>query len=210
METLVCTGGRSFPLARLAEWLRCPRCGCRKVTVIFECERRTKVWRLAARAREASLPATSRHCRNFECARFRISSNETGRRALGKLVEGLPYRPCVGFVHDNQPIVQRLSGRQANFQRRTSFSELLSPPLRRRAERFLMFCSICQHPTASVPTGCARLEPEGNDLLLDQSIGLFGQRRARGAPPPAFQRGGLPNARTRLSQCSCRQTTEVV
>ena len=36
METLVCTRGRGFPLARLAERLRCPRCGCRKVAVIFE------------------------------------------------------------------------------------------------------------------------------------------------------------------------------
>jgi hypothetical protein len=36
METLVCTRGRGFPLARLAERLRCPRCGCRKVSVIFE------------------------------------------------------------------------------------------------------------------------------------------------------------------------------
>jgi len=36
METLVCTRCRGFPLARLAERLRCPRCGCRKVAVIFE------------------------------------------------------------------------------------------------------------------------------------------------------------------------------
>jgi hypothetical protein len=36
METLVCTRGRAFPLARLAERLRCPRCGSRTVQVIFE------------------------------------------------------------------------------------------------------------------------------------------------------------------------------
>jgi hypothetical protein len=35
METLVCTRGRDFPLARLAERLRCPRCGCRNVAVMF-------------------------------------------------------------------------------------------------------------------------------------------------------------------------------
>jgi hypothetical protein len=35
METLVCTRGRDFPLARIAERLRCPRCGCRRVSVMF-------------------------------------------------------------------------------------------------------------------------------------------------------------------------------
>jgi hypothetical protein len=35
METLVCTRGRAFPLARIAERLRCPRCGCRRVGVMF-------------------------------------------------------------------------------------------------------------------------------------------------------------------------------
>lgn len=35
IETLVCTRGRDFPLARLAERLRCPRCGCRRVGVMF-------------------------------------------------------------------------------------------------------------------------------------------------------------------------------
>jgi hypothetical protein len=35
MRTLVCTRGRDFPLARLAERLRCPRCGCRRVAVMF-------------------------------------------------------------------------------------------------------------------------------------------------------------------------------
>jgi hypothetical protein len=35
METLVCTRGRDFPLAWLATRLRCPRCGCRRVSVLF-------------------------------------------------------------------------------------------------------------------------------------------------------------------------------
>jgi hypothetical protein len=35
LETLVCTRGRDFPLARVAERLRCPRCGCREVSVMF-------------------------------------------------------------------------------------------------------------------------------------------------------------------------------
>jgi hypothetical protein len=35
LETLVCTRGRDFPLGRLAERLRCPRCGCRRVSVMF-------------------------------------------------------------------------------------------------------------------------------------------------------------------------------
>jgi len=35
MMTLVCTRGRDFPLARLAERLRCPRCGCREISVMF-------------------------------------------------------------------------------------------------------------------------------------------------------------------------------
>jgi hypothetical protein len=35
LETLVCTRGRDFPLARIAERLRCPRCGCRQVSVMF-------------------------------------------------------------------------------------------------------------------------------------------------------------------------------
>lgn len=35
METLVCTRGRDFPLALLAERLRCPRCGCRRISVAF-------------------------------------------------------------------------------------------------------------------------------------------------------------------------------
>jgi hypothetical protein len=36
LETLVCTRGRAFPLTRLAECLRCPRCGCRRVAVMFD------------------------------------------------------------------------------------------------------------------------------------------------------------------------------
>ena len=35
LQTLVCTRGRDFPLARIAQRLRCPRCGCRDVTVMF-------------------------------------------------------------------------------------------------------------------------------------------------------------------------------
>jgi hypothetical protein len=35
LETLVCTRGRAFPIGRLAERLRCPRCGCRRVAVVF-------------------------------------------------------------------------------------------------------------------------------------------------------------------------------
>lgn len=35
MQTLVCTRGRDFPIARIAERLRCPRCGSREVAVMF-------------------------------------------------------------------------------------------------------------------------------------------------------------------------------
>src|SRR5262245_58575415 len=35
MQTLVATRGRDFPIARIAERLRCPRCGCRRVAVMF-------------------------------------------------------------------------------------------------------------------------------------------------------------------------------
>jgi hypothetical protein len=35
IETLVSTRGRDFPLVRLAERLRCPRCGCRRISVMF-------------------------------------------------------------------------------------------------------------------------------------------------------------------------------
>lgn len=36
METLVCTRGRGFPMAQLAERLRCPRCGSRRVRVVWQ------------------------------------------------------------------------------------------------------------------------------------------------------------------------------
>jgi hypothetical protein len=35
LQTLVSTRGRDFPLSKLAERLRCPRCGCRNVGVMF-------------------------------------------------------------------------------------------------------------------------------------------------------------------------------
>ena len=35
LETLVCTRGRDYPIGRLADRLRCPRCGCRRVSVMF-------------------------------------------------------------------------------------------------------------------------------------------------------------------------------
>ena len=35
METLVCTRGRDFPLVGLETRLRCPRCGSRRVAVMF-------------------------------------------------------------------------------------------------------------------------------------------------------------------------------
>ncbi len=36
LETLVCTRGRAFPLSRLESRLRCPRCGNRRMVVMFE------------------------------------------------------------------------------------------------------------------------------------------------------------------------------
>lgn len=36
LETLVCTRGRDFPLARLAERLRCPRCGSWHIAVMYD------------------------------------------------------------------------------------------------------------------------------------------------------------------------------
>ena len=36
VPTLVCTMGRGFPLAQLASRLRCPRCGCAQVVVLFD------------------------------------------------------------------------------------------------------------------------------------------------------------------------------
>lgn len=35
LETLLCTRGRNFPMAHLASRLRCPRCGSRKVRVVW-------------------------------------------------------------------------------------------------------------------------------------------------------------------------------
>jgi hypothetical protein len=36
LETLVCTRGRAFPLSGLESRLKCPRCGKRRMRVIFE------------------------------------------------------------------------------------------------------------------------------------------------------------------------------
>jgi hypothetical protein len=36
LKTLVCTRGRAFPLALLASRLKCPRCGCPQVAVLFD------------------------------------------------------------------------------------------------------------------------------------------------------------------------------
>ena len=36
LETLVCTRGRAFPLARLASRLRCPNCGETNIQVLFD------------------------------------------------------------------------------------------------------------------------------------------------------------------------------
>ena len=36
LHTLVCTRGRNFPMARIADRLCCPRCGCRRVAVVFD------------------------------------------------------------------------------------------------------------------------------------------------------------------------------
>lgn len=36
METLVWTRGKAFPLSRLESRLRCPRCGSRRVVVLYE------------------------------------------------------------------------------------------------------------------------------------------------------------------------------
>ncbi len=36
MKTLVWTRGEMFPLAQLESRLKCPRCGARRVTVVFE------------------------------------------------------------------------------------------------------------------------------------------------------------------------------
>jgi hypothetical protein len=50
LKTLVCTRGRDFPLARVAERLRCPSCGCREVSVMFSPPRSPQVNAAAARA----------------------------------------------------------------------------------------------------------------------------------------------------------------
>ncbi len=49
LETLVCTRGRSFPIARIAERLRCPRCGCRQIAVMFSPPKTPQLNALAAR-----------------------------------------------------------------------------------------------------------------------------------------------------------------
>ena len=36
METLVATRGKAFPLSRLESRLRCPRCGSRRVMVLYD------------------------------------------------------------------------------------------------------------------------------------------------------------------------------
>lgn len=36
LETLVFTRGRAFPLSWLASRLKCPRCGCWRVAVVFD------------------------------------------------------------------------------------------------------------------------------------------------------------------------------
>lgn len=45
--TLVATRGRDFPLARVAERLRCPRCGSRQIRVAFDFARVPDVKRMA-------------------------------------------------------------------------------------------------------------------------------------------------------------------
>ena len=35
LETLVCTRGRGFPLSRLESRLKCPKCGSRRMVVMF-------------------------------------------------------------------------------------------------------------------------------------------------------------------------------
>jgi hypothetical protein len=35
LETLICTRGRDFPMVRLGERVRCPRCGSREVRVVW-------------------------------------------------------------------------------------------------------------------------------------------------------------------------------
>ena len=49
LETLVCTRGRDFPIARIAERLRCPRCGCRDMSVMFSPPKNPQIDAMAAR-----------------------------------------------------------------------------------------------------------------------------------------------------------------
>src|SRR5215218_7179592 len=60
LKTLVATRGRDFPLARLAERLRGPKCGCREVSVLFgpPSGQRTAFVRLGR-----GTESTSRYCR---------------------------------------------------------------------------------------------------------------------------------------------------
>jgi hypothetical protein len=48
LETLVCTRGRDFPIARIAQYLRCPRCGCREIAVMFSPPNNSQVDAIAA------------------------------------------------------------------------------------------------------------------------------------------------------------------
>lgn len=45
LETLVCTRGRDFPLTHLESRLRCPRCGSRRVAVLFDVPKHSNVAR---------------------------------------------------------------------------------------------------------------------------------------------------------------------
>jgi hypothetical protein len=49
LETLVCTRGRDFPIAHVAVRLRCPRCGCREMSVMFSPPKNTQLNAAAAR-----------------------------------------------------------------------------------------------------------------------------------------------------------------
>jgi hypothetical protein len=48
MQTLVITRGERFPLARMQEILKCPKCGQRKMRVLFEPPSMPKLKRIAA------------------------------------------------------------------------------------------------------------------------------------------------------------------
>ena len=48
MQTLVITRGERFPLARMQEVLKCPKCGQRKMRVLFEPPSMPKPKRIAA------------------------------------------------------------------------------------------------------------------------------------------------------------------